>query len=192
MISFFDLFYFLNATLVWHVATALCNIQQHEDWENDNCLDVIMCLLKFAVAPPSSSQWVSMWPSLMYFVTKSGFLLGDSYWWVSNYELMVYYVKIHFELKKKDLLLQSLSSFLHVLTCRTYNCYCWWTNKGQRLSWQVCWFISMSIWALMIFKCAVNKIWRKMVIWHFSLDKPFSFSPRGIVGFLRGLRFPPT
>lgn len=68
-------------------------------------------------APPPSSQWVSMWPSLMYFVTKSGFLLGDSYWWVSNYELMVYYVKIHFELKK-DLLLQSLSSFLHVLTCR--------------------------------------------------------------------------
>lgn len=58
---------------------------------------------QFAVVffpPPSSSQWVSMWWSLMYLFTKSGFLLGDSYWWVSNYELMVYYVKIHFELKK--------------------------------------------------------------------------------------------
>lgn len=120
MISFFDLFYFLNATLVWHVATALCNIQQHEDWENDNCLDVIMCLLKFAVAPPSSSQWVSMWPSLMYFVTKSGFLLGDSYWWVSNYELMVYYVKIHFELKKKIFCFSHCRLFfMYLLVVRT-------------------------------------------------------------------------
>lgn len=41
----FMFWFFLNATLVWHVATALCNIQQYEDWENDYCLDVIMCVL---------------------------------------------------------------------------------------------------------------------------------------------------
>lgn len=64
------------------------------------CNNVCLTSLRSISFPPSSSQWVSVWPSLMYFVTKSGFLLGDSYWWVSNYELMVYYVKIHFELKK--------------------------------------------------------------------------------------------
>lgn len=108
------LFFILNATLVWHVATALCNIHQFEDWGNDNCLVVIMCVLPVcsrfpAPRPSSSSQWVSVWPSRIYFVTKSGFLLGDSYWWVSNYEMVVYHVKIHLELKK-DLLLQSVSA----------------------------------------------------------------------------------
>lgn len=46
-------FYFLNATLVWHVATALCNIHKMRTGKKKvNCLDVMMCLLKVCSLPP--------------------------------------------------------------------------------------------------------------------------------------------
>lgn len=80
--------------------------------------------------PLFRSQWVSMWPSLMYLVTKSGFLLGDSYWWVSNYELMVYYVKINFELKT-SFASENTSSLLSLLL--RLSCTVWLLNSLNRI-----------------------------------------------------------
>lgn len=105
----FWIFFFLKCYT--SLTCSNCTVQYTTIWGLGKWLlfgcNVCLTSLRSFSFPPSSSQWVSMWPSLMYFVTKSGFLLGDSYWWVSNYELMVYYVKIHFELKK-DLLLHSM------------------------------------------------------------------------------------
>lgn len=44
---------------MWLVATALCNIQQYEDWENANCLDVLVFVTSLQPSPPPLPQVLS-------------------------------------------------------------------------------------------------------------------------------------
>ena len=139
--DFWPVFFFLNATIVWHVATALCNIQQQEEWENYIYLDIIMCLSKVCgchTPQPSGSQWVSVWPSLMYFFTKSGFLLGDSYWWVSKYELIMYLCQDSLWIKNKE---RSFALVSVVSVYVMHHCYCLWTHKRRNTSHDVTQFL---------------------------------------------------
>lgn len=105
-------------------------------WLLFGCNNVCLTSLRSFSFPSTSSQWVSVWPSFMYFVTKSGFLLGDSIWWVSNYELMVLYVEIHFELKRSfaSVAVCRLSWQLDVCTSTAVFCNHLWWRTGQGLN----------------------------------------------------------